>query len=160
MASHPAAPSQGTTQSGIGVSSTDHVSQAGPTRRTGVDNWDRPQSAPQGRVDQEEPGQPRQQAEYDDEPAYGPVLGFTVGWYAIPAVLYLIWLFSLSSDQRGFSGRDFVASLPWLSASVALSLAVAALLRWGTVGWRTLTLSFAAAVIGAGVATIAHSLAG
>jgi hypothetical protein len=51
-----------------------------------------------------------------------------------------------------------MSSLPWLFGAVAMSLAVATMLRWATVGWRTLTLSFAAAVIGAGVATIAHSL--
>jgi hypothetical protein len=124
-----------------------------------VDKWNRPETSAHSQVEEEEPAPPRR-TEYGDEPAYGPVLGFTAGWYAIPAVLYLVWLLSLSGDQRGFSNRGFVTSLPWLFASVAISLAVAALLRWATVGWRTLTLSFAAAVIGAGVATIAHSLVG
>ncbi len=94
---------------------------------------------------------------FADQPAYGPVLAYTAGWYGIPGVLYAIWLITLDSDRRGFVGREFVASLPWLFAAVLLSLALAGLLRWAVVGWRALTLSFAAAVIGAGVMTIAHS---
>jgi hypothetical protein len=94
-----------------------------------------------------------------DDPAYGPVLGFTAGWYGAPGVLYLIWLLTLSGDRKGLVGHNFLAGLPWLAAAIVLSLAVAALLRWAVQGWRALTISFAAAVIGAGVATIAHSLA-
>ena len=109
-------------------------------------------------LDDDELARRRRRAPYGDEPAYGPVLGFTAGWYGIPAVLYLVWLLTLDSDRQGPVGRQFVASLPWLVGALVLSLAVAGLLRWATVGWRTLTLSFAATVIGAGVATIAHSL--
>jgi hypothetical protein len=87
------------------------------------------------------------------------VLLFTGTWYGVPALLYVIWLVTLDGERQLVIGRGFVASLPWLIAAVVLSLAVAGLLRWAVVGWRTLTLSFAAAVIGAGVTTIAHSLA-
>jgi hypothetical protein len=141
-------------------SNLSQVSPAGPVRRTGVDNWNRPRPAGHGRdTSDEEAAAPRRRRNaYGDEPSYGPVLGFTAGWYAIPAALYLIWLVTLESDRRGLVSHEFVGSLPWLFGAIAMSLAVAALLRWATVGWRTLTLSFAAAVIGAGVATIAHSL--
>ena len=61
---------------------------------------------------------------------------------------------------QGSGGQTVLASLPWLATAVVLSMAVAALLRWAVVGWRALTLSFAAAIIGAGVVTVAHSLAG
>jgi hypothetical protein len=94
-----------------------------------------------------------------DDPAYGPVLGFTAGWYGIPGVLYLIWLLTLSGDRQGLVGRSFLAGLPWLAGAIVLSLVVATLLRWAVQGWRAFTISFAAAVIGAGVATIAHTLA-
>jgi hypothetical protein len=73
-------------------------------------------------------------------------------------MLYLVWLVTLDDQRQGLVGRQFVASLPWLLAAVVLSLAVAGMLRWAIVGWRAVTLSFAAAVIGAGVTTIAHSL--
>jgi hypothetical protein len=145
---------------GPGGSSLSQVSPAGPMGRTGVDNWTRPQATSHERVEPDEDALNPQGARgaYGEEPAYGPVLGFTAGWYAIPATLYLIWLATLNSDRQGLVGRAFVGSLPWLFGAMALSLTVAALLRWATVGWRTLTLSFAAAVIGGGVATIAHSL--
>ena len=98
----------------------------------------------------------RREEEYPDEPNYGTVLTLTAGWYLLPAVLYVVWLITVGNDRSGT--KDIVGSVPWLIAAVLLSLAVAALLRWAIVGWRALTLSFAAAVIGAGVATIAHSL--
>jgi hypothetical protein len=136
------------------------VPGAGPGRRSGVDNWNRPAAARPPVEPEPSRRKRRRDDEFGDEPAYGPVLGFTAGWYAVPGVFYLIWVLTLSGDQRGFTSRDFVASLPWLFASIAMSVIVAALLRWATIGWRTLTLSFAAAVIGAGLVTIAHSLVG
>jgi hypothetical protein len=106
------------------------------------------------------PAQPhtraRREEEYPDEPGYGSVLTLTASWYLLPAVLYVVWLVTVGSDRS--APKDIVGSVPWLVAAVLLSLAVAGLLRWAIVGWRALTLSFAAAVIGAGVATIAHSL--
>jgi hypothetical protein len=136
------------------------VSPAGPVRPSGGDSWSRTDLATRAEVDHESEKVEtrRRRSSYREEPAYGPVLGFTAGWYAIPAVLYLVWLVTMDSERQGLIGRQFVASLPWLVGAVVISLAVATLLRWATVGWRTLTLSFAAAVIGAGVATIAHSL--
>ncbi len=73
-------------------------------------------------------------------------------------MLHLIWLVTLDGDRQALAGRTLVASLPWLAAALVVSLVVAGLLRWMVLGWRSLTVSFAAAVIGAGVTTIAHSL--
>jgi hypothetical protein len=136
-------------------------SRSGAIVRTGVDTWNPPAMARRARDPEEDEFAPerRKTETFGDEPAYGPVLGFTAGWYGVPAVLYFVWLVTLDSDRQSFVMRQFVGSLPWLFAAVVLSLAVAGLLRWAVVGWRALTLSFAAAVIGAGVTTIAHSLA-
>jgi hypothetical protein len=137
-------------------------SSRGPQVRTGVDNWVRPEPPPRRRVgltDEYRVVRPRSGDVFGEEPAYGPVLGLTAGWYGVPALFYLVWLVTLDSERQSFVGRSFLASLPWLFAAVVLSVAVAALLRWAVVGWRAMTLSFAAAVIGAGVTTIAHSLA-
>jgi hypothetical protein len=133
----------------------------GSFNRTGVDTWTPPAAQRHSRDPEEDEFAPyrRTHQTFGEEPAYGPVLGFTAGWYGVPAVLYFVWLITLDSDRQGFVMRQFVGSLPWLFAAVVLSLAVAGLLRWAVVGWRALTLSFAAAVIGAGVTTIAHSLA-
>jgi hypothetical protein len=127
--------------------------------RTGVDNWVRPDTGhrPRGETDEYRVVRPRRDP-FGDEPAYGPVLGLTAAWFGIPAVFYLVWLVTLDSDRQSVVGRSFAASLPWLFAAIVLSLAIAGLLRWAVVGWRAMTLSFASAVIGAGVTTIAHSL--
>jgi hypothetical protein len=93
-------------------------------------------------------------------PPLGRVLGLTAGWYAIPTVAYLFWLIALSDDRPGSTGsRQLSGALPWLVAAIAVSLALCVLLRRVTVGWRSLGVSFAAAVIGAGLATMLHSFA-
>lgn len=141
------------------VSGTRPVSPPpGGLRRTGIDNWVRPER-PRRRYLTEDEEVQRRQDEFGDEPAYRPVLGFTAGWYGVPAIFYVIWLVTLDGDRQGLAWRQLVTSLPWLFAALLLSLIVAALLRWAVVGWRAITLSFAAAVIGAGVTTLAHSLA-
>jgi hypothetical protein len=126
-----------------------------PFARPGVDDW-------AGRLPtQRHPGGAevyvQRHEDLGEEHGYGPVLWLTAGWYALPATLHLIWLFTLDTERQEFAWRTFLASLPWLFGALVFSLAVAALLRWAIVGWRTLTVSFAAAVIGAGVTTIAHS---
>ena len=96
---------------------------------------------------------------FGDKPRYRALFGLTVSWYALLALTYLGWV-AIAGGQGANSGvQPVLASWPWLATAVALSMAVAALLRWAVVGWRALTLSFAAAVIGAGVMTIAHTVA-
>jgi hypothetical protein len=127
------------------------------TSRTGVDSWSTTRDPGPRPGPRDEPDQwPK---ETFDDPAYSPVIGFTAAWYGAPGVLYLIWLLTLSGDRQALVGRNFLAGLPWVAGAIVLSLTVAVLLRWAVQGWRALTISFAAAVIGAGVATIAHSLA-
>ena len=86
------------------------------------------------------------------------LFGLTAIWFAAPCLLYITWIFTLGSSRSTTSSGQFIDSLPWVGAAFVLSLMVAGLLRWSIVGWRALTLSFAAAVIGSGVATIAHTL--
>jgi hypothetical protein len=93
---------------------------------------------------------------FGEQPLYRAIFGLTAAWYALPTVIYLGWVAFASAD----SAREQLSkSAPWLLTAFALSIAVAGLLRWAVVGWRALTLSFAAAIIGGGVTTIAHSLA-
>ncbi len=93
---------------------------------------------------------------FGEQPAYRALFGLTAAWYALPAVIYVVWV-ALGNAES--AGEQLSKSVPWLLTALALSIAVAGLLRWAMVGWRALTLSFAAAIIGGGVATIAHSLA-
>jgi hypothetical protein len=93
-------------------------------------------------------------------PRLGRVLGLTAVWYAIPTVAYLIWLVALSDDRPGSTGtRQLSGTLPWLLAAVVVSMGLCLVLRRLTVGWRSLGVSFAAAIIGGGLATIIHSFA-
>jgi hypothetical protein len=88
---------------------------------------------------------------------YGRVLGVTAAFYTAPAVLVMIWLLVLDGDRRTVAGREVLTNLPWIFMALVVSLGVAAALRWAAIGWRTWTMCFAAAIIGAGVATIVHS---
>jgi hypothetical protein len=87
---------------------------------------------------------------FGEEPRYSALFGLTAAWYALPAVAYVIWLLVGGGGRLGTVAAQLASSLPWVVAALILSMAVAALLRWAMVGWRALTLSFAAAVIGAG----------
>ncbi len=95
------------------------------------------------------------------EPAdsYGRVLGLTVAWYGVPALLCVIWLIAMDSDRRASANRALLTNLPWFFTALVLSLAIAFLLRRAAIGWRTWTMCLAAAIIGAGVATVIHSFA-
>ena len=127
-------------RAGYGLQTGSSPTSASPSRRPAAPPGSRRRAAP---------------ANYPDDPRYGHLLGLTAGWYGATGAVYLLWLVTLGS---GRAGGGLAAGLPWLLVALALSLIIAGLLRWAIVGWRALTLSFAAAVIGAGVATIAHSL--
>jgi hypothetical protein len=98
--------------------------------------------------------------EEPEPPTYARVLAFTAAWYGGPLLVFLLWLLILAGDRRGEVAHQFTASLPWLLVAASLSLVFALVLRRTTVGWRTVGLSFAAAIIGAGAATLGHSLFG
>jgi hypothetical protein len=91
---------------------------------------------------------------------YAQVLFVTAAWYTVPALITVIWLLILDPDRRSEADRELLTNLPWAFAAFVLSLTVAALMRWASIGWRTWTTCFAAAIIGAGMATILHSFSG
>ena len=94
---------------------------------------------------------------FSDDARYSVLLWLTAAWYVPVAVIYLSWAVIVGNAQ-GASGAGVFAGVLWLLAGAALSLGVVSLLRWASVGWRAITLSLAAAVIGGGVVTIAHTL--
>lgn len=130
------------------------------------------------------PGQPRRQPardrlEPDDgdpgEQANGYLVSMlcTAGWFAFPLVLYTLWILTLDSEPadrcvdaageicasaRTEALTDLAASLPRVGATLLVSLVVALLLRWASARWRAVTVGFAAAVIGAGSATVLFSV--
>jgi hypothetical protein len=95
----------------------------------------------------------------DQFPAYPKVVGFIAGWYATPLMLYLVWLVIVAGDREAVAGRALVDGIPWILGASLVSAGLAAVLRRVTVGWGAIGVSFAAAVIGAGLATITHSFA-
>jgi hypothetical protein len=95
---------------------------------------------------------------FSDDARYGVLLTLTASWYAPVVLVYLGWALFVADD--GAPGPRLIMGLLWLGGATGLSVAIAGLLRWAAVGWRALTLSVAAALIGGGVATIAGTLSG
>lgn len=93
---------------------------------------------------------------FSDDARYQVVFGLTAGWYAPAALIYFIW--ALLFGGSGLAGA--IAGLPWLIAAAAVSTGVSGLLRWASVGWRAITLSAAAAVIGGAITALAYTLTG
>jgi hypothetical protein len=96
---------------------------------------------------------------FSDDARYSVLFALTATWYSPVAAIFLLWVLVLGGGDEP-TGPRLLSGLVWLSAAAALSLGVVGLLRWARIGWRALTLSIAAALIGGGVATIAHTLSG
>jgi hypothetical protein len=111
----------------------------------------------------------------DDPPPGGYLVAVlaTLGWYAIPAVLYVAGTLLLGGTPRASCVTDsgapcasprsqalheIVNNLPWLTIALLLSVLVALLIRWASAGWRAVTVGFSAAVVGAGVITVLHGV--
>jgi hypothetical protein len=93
-----------------------------------------------------------------DDARYVLLFGLTAAWYSPVVLVFVAWVL-LGNDETSLAAR-MLSGLLWLAGAALLSLAVVGLLRWAKIGWRTLTLSAAAALIGGGLATVAHTLAG
>ncbi len=144
----------------------EHPPAAGvPAPRRSVDG------AHRSRVDDED------DEDEDDEPERGylPAILLTAAWYAGPVLLYLIWSVTLagapSPNCVDAAGEPCVSAradalgtlsdgLPRLAAAFSLSLVVALIIRLANGSWRAVTVGFAAAVVGAGIATVAFSFLG
>jgi hypothetical protein len=112
----------------------------------------------------------------DDDPGTAGYLAAalaTVGWLLLPVLAYLGWALLLTHDTRPgcidahgapcAAPRDeallnLADSVSRIAVAVGLSVTVAMLLRWVTTGWRTISVGFAAAVVGAGVTTVLFSV--
>jgi hypothetical protein len=99
----------------------------------------------------------------------------TAGWFGVPLCLYLLWVVTLHSApeagcidsaggpcpaERAAAISDLVSALPRIAAALMISLAAAAVLRWASTSWRAITIGFAAAIVGAGAATVLFSVVG
>lgn len=111
-----------------------------------------------------------------DEPAppgWTSALLWTIGAFLVPALVYLGWALTLSGaapagclDAAGVSCAPprteavdrLVDSLPALGGALTLALLVALVVRRIAQDWRGMTVGLAAAVIGAGLATLVGSV--
>jgi hypothetical protein len=104
---------------------------------------------------------------------YASAMAAAAGWFAVPLVLYLIWVVTLSSTpepgcidaagapcpaDRAAAIAGLVGALPRVAAALMISLAAAALVRWASESWRAVAVGFAGAVVGAGTATVLFSV--
>jgi hypothetical protein len=94
---------------------------------------------------------------FSDDARYGVLFSLTTLWYAPVVLLFALWVLVLGSREVPAAER-LLAGMPWIAGSALLSLAIVGLLRWARIGWRALTLSIAAVLIGGGVVTVAHTL--
>jgi hypothetical protein len=104
-----------------------------------------------------------------------PALLWTASLFVLPALLYLGWTMTLSGEPttgcleatgtpcpppRTEAVGRLADVLPGLAAALMLGLLVALGLRRVTADWRDSTVGFAAAVIGAGLATLVGAVIG
>jgi hypothetical protein len=94
---------------------------------------------------------------FSDDARYQVIFMLTAFWYAPVAVIALLWVLLVSGDG---SLAGALSGLAWLAFAAGVSMAIAGLLRWASVGWRAITLSIASALIGGGLTTIAYTLTG
>jgi hypothetical protein len=78
----------------------------------------------------------------------------TIAWFVVPALTFLGWVLFLDAGPRNEALRNLTTGGPWILITVAASIGLALVLRRLATGWRALTVGFAAAVVGAGVATV------
>lgn len=99
------------------------------------------------------------------------VAAWTIIYFALPTLLYLAWAFTRSATPPPYclEGAEcppprteaftaFLDLLPALAGAVVLGVVMATLMRRLTRVWRPSTVGLAAAVIGAGLATLVVSI--
>ncbi|HEU4424343.1 MAG TPA: hypothetical protein VFR67_17590 [Pilimelia sp.] len=122
------------------------------------------------------PTPPPAEDERDDETVPGGYLAsalYTVMWYAVPIVAWVVWSLTLNGEAAANCVEDtgipcasertealstLIDTLPRVGGTLLLSLVVAMVLRWVSESWRAATVGFAAAVVGGGAATVILSV--
>lgn len=97
--------------------------------------------------------------EDEEEKSNSPLaaVGYTVMWYGVPVVLFVIGILLLNGDQRAHALQTLANAAPEFGISLALSIMVAFGLRFATTAWKSASVGLAAAVVGGGLATVLSS---
>ncbi|GIH13179.1 hypothetical protein [Rugosimonospora africana] len=105
----------------------------------------------------------------EGEKSYFATVVWTLAWYVVPLALIVGWVLVFDNDSgtacatpvhnvcppmRTAVLNGMMDGLPRLCAALVISLVLALLIRLGSGAWRPVTAAFAAAIIGAGAATI------
>ncbi|SFF79529.1 hypothetical protein SAMN05421541_12267 [Actinoplanes philippinensis] len=84
-------------------------------------------------------------------------VGYTVAWYGVPVVLFVIGIFVVNSGQSGHAFDTLADAAPGFGIALLLSMLVAYGLRTATTAWKSASVGLAAAVVGGGLATVLSS---
>ncbi|AGL21687.1 hypothetical protein L083_8177 [Actinoplanes sp. N902-109] len=94
-----------------------------------------------------------------EEDTGGPLaaVGYTVVWYGVPVVLFVIYMLVLDGGQQTHALDTLAKAAPQFGLSLVLSILVAIGLRWASGSWKAASVGLAAAVMGGGLATVLTS---
>ncbi|UQU65009.1 hypothetical protein COUCH_01205 [Couchioplanes caeruleus] len=94
-----------------------------------------------------------------EEDTGGPLaaVGYTVVWYGVPVVLFVLYMLVLNGAQQAHALSTLAAAAPQFGLSLVLSMLVAVGLRWASGSWKAASVGLAAAVMGGGLATVLTS---
>jgi hypothetical protein len=84
-------------------------------------------------------------------------VGYTVVWYGVPVVLFVLGIFLVNSGQSGHALDTLADAAPGFGIALVLSMLVAYGLRTVTTAWKSASVGLAAAVVGGGLATVLSS---
>ena len=94
-----------------------------------------------------------------EEDTGGPLaaVGYTVVWYGVPVVLFVLYMLVLNGNQQAHALDTLAGAAPQFGLSLVLSMLVAVGLRWASGSWKAASVGLAAAVMGGGLATVLTS---
>ena len=95
-----------------------------------------------------------------EEDTGGPLaaVGYTVIWYGVPVVLFLLYyVIMLNATEQARALDTLAGAAPQFGLSLLLSMGVAVGLRWVSSTWKAASVGLAAAVMGGGLATVLTS---
>ncbi len=94
-----------------------------------------------------------------EEDTGGPLaaVGYTVVWYGVPVVLFVLYMLVLNGAQQAQALETLAGAAPQFGLSLVLSMLVAVGLRWASGSWKAASVGLASAVVGGGLATVLTS---
>jgi hypothetical protein len=97
--------------------------------------------------------------EEDDQAAGGPLAaaGYTVIWYGVPVVLFVLYMLISNGGSQSHALDTAAKAAPQFGGSLVLSLLISVGIRWFNSSWKAISVGLAAAVVGAGLATVLAS---